>query len=201
MAELADDAADVLDAIGTSGAAVLGSSMGGMIAQELAIRRPDLVERLILLATRPPSPAHLLPRSPVMLAMLARPTTEESVEQFQRRLWSTQVAPGFVEREPERFDELMREISSRVTPRVAMINQLRAIAGWYGSERLRQIRAPTVIVHGDIDSMVPVGNGIRLAKLIPKARYVELAGVGHLPALENPDPLERILLEDPAPRG
>ena len=136
-----------------------------------------------------------------MLAMLARPAKDEPVEQFHRRMWTTQVAPTFVEREPERFDELMRQISSRVTPRVAMINQLRAIAGWYGSERLRRIRAPTVVVHGDIDPMVPVGNGIRLAKLIPEARYVELAGVGHLPALENPAALERILLEDPPPRG
>jgi 3-oxoadipate enol-lactonase len=66
MSELADDAAEVLDAIGAGGATVLGSSMGGMIAQEVAIRRPDLVERLILVATRPPSPAHLLSRSPAM---------------------------------------------------------------------------------------------------------------------------------------
>jgi pimeloyl-ACP methyl ester carboxylesterase len=128
--------------------------------------------------------------------MLARPSRDEPVEQFQRRMWITQVAPAFVEREPEKFDELMHQISSRVTPRVAMINQLRAIAGWHGSERLRGIHTPTTVVHGDLDPMVPVGNGIRLAKLIPETRYVELAGVGHLPALENPDALVHIVLED-----
>ncbi len=73
MSELADDAADVLAATGARSATVLGSSMGGMIAQELAIRRRDAVERLILVASRPPAPAHLAARSPAMFGLLRRP--------------------------------------------------------------------------------------------------------------------------------
>ncbi len=82
----------------------------------------------------------------------------------------------------------------RVTPRAGVLNQLRAIAGWYGSERLRRIGISTTVVHGDADPLVPVGNGMRLAQLIPGARYVELPGVGHLPALEAPDALHTLLL-------
>jgi pimeloyl-ACP methyl ester carboxylesterase len=195
MAQLADDAADVLDAVGARSATVLGASMGGMVAQELALRHPDMVRRLILVATRPPAPAHIASRSPTMLATLKRPDSDESLETFQRKQWMNQCAPGFAEREPARFDELIDQVTARVTPRAGVMNQLRAIAGWHGSWRLQAITAPTVVVHGDLDPLMPVGNGMRLAKLIPGARYVELPGVGHLPTLEAPEALEKIVLE------
>jgi pimeloyl-ACP methyl ester carboxylesterase len=130
-----------------------------------------------------------------MLATLKRPDSDESLETFQRKQWMNQCAPGFAEREPARFDELIDQVTARVTPRAGVMNQLRAIAGWHGSSRLQAISAPTVVVHGDLDPLMPVGNGMRLAKLIPGARFIELSGVGHLPALEAPERLEEIVLE------
>ena len=68
-----------------------------------------------------------------------------------------------------------------------------AIAAWHGPRRLAAIACPTTVVHGDADPLMPVGNGMRLARLIPGARYVELAGVGHLPPLEAGDALADVM--------
>lgn len=184
MANLADDAADVLSAIGAEGATVLGVSMGAMIAQELALRHPELVERLILVASRPPSPAHILGAEQTMLAALGRPGAGQPLDEFYREVWTRYVAAGAAERESKLIDELVDQLAEWPTPRVMVINQLRAIAGWYGSRRLNAIEAPTIVVHGGADPLSPVGNGLRLAQLIPGASYVEFPEVGHLVQLE-----------------
>ena len=76
-----------------------------------------------------------------------------------------------------------------VTRRAPNTPVARAMSAWSGPGRLRLISAPTTIVHGRLDRMMPVGNGIRLAQLIPDARYVELREVGHLVPFEAPDAL------------
>ena len=193
IADMADDAAAVLRAAGAEPATVLGLSMGGMIAQELVVRHPALVDRLVLVGTRPPAPAHI-PAAPQVLErelgqLLHTPQPGEPLAEYFRSVWEPQCAPGFAERNPALFEELAGQIVERVTPRPAVINQLRAIAAWSGARRLRSITAGTTVVHGVLDELSPVGNGMRLARLIPGARYVELPGVGHLVPLEAPDAL------------
>ena len=73
---------------------------------------------------------------------------------------------------------MARSIARRPTPRVAVLDQARAIAAWHGAHRLRRLDVPVTVVHGE-DPLVPVRNGMRLAQLIPGARYVE-PRVGHL---------------------
>ena len=68
----------------------------------------------------------------------------------------------------------------RVTPRQRVFDQVRAIRSWRGAARLGRLDVPTTVVHGSRDPLIPVGNGMRLSRLIPGAEYVELAGVGHL---------------------
>ena len=189
LAGMADDAADVLRAGRVSRATVLGLSMGGMVAQELALRHPDVVERLVLVATRPPSPAHLpLPSSEVRAALRRRDRTE-SWPEFVGSLWSRQTAPGFAARHPEALAEIVASVLRRPTPQRGVLAQARAVAAWHSPGRLARITAPTVVVHGRDDPMMPVGNGMRLSRLIPGARYLELAGVGHLVPYEAPDAL------------
>ncbi len=193
IADMADDAAAVLRAAGAEQVTVLGLSMGGMIAQELAIRHPSLIERLVLVGTRPPAPAHI-PAAPQVLErelgqLLHTPRRGEPLAAYFRSVWEPQTAPGFAERNPALFEELAAQILERVTPRPAVINQLRAIAAWSGAQRLRSIRADTTVVHGVLDELAPVGNGMRLARLIPAAKYVELPSVGHVVPLEAPEAL------------
>jgi 3-oxoadipate enol-lactonase len=193
IGDMADDAAAVLRATGAGPATVLGLSMGGMIAQELAIRHPGLVRRLVLVGTRPPAPAHV-PAAPQVLErelgqLLHTPRRGEPLAAYFRSVWEPQSAPGFAERHAPLFEELAEQIVERVTPRPAVINQLRAISAWSGPRRLRSITAETIVVHGLLDELAPVGNGMRLARLISGARYVELPGVGHLVPLEAPEAL------------
>lgn len=197
IGDMADDAAAVLQAAASEPATVVGLSMGGMIAQELAIRHPDLVKRLVLVSTRPPAPANI-PAPPHVMdrelgQLLATPDKGGDLAAYFRSVWEPQTAPGFAESNPAVFEELAAQILERVTPRPAVINQLRAIAAWSGPSRLRRITAETTILHGLADELIPVGNGMRLARLIPTARYLELRNVGHLIPLEAPDTLTEVI--------
>ena len=193
MADLADDAADVLRACDMDEATVLGVSMGGMIAQELAMRHPELVRRLILVATAPPVPAQLIPDPAPFMVALAPPAPGQDLRLHFRTLWSAYVTPSFYAAHPEVFDELTEQIVLRVTPRQRVFDQLRAVRSWRGSDRLRRLDVATTIVHGDRDPLMPVGNGMRLSRLIPGAEYVELEGVGHLPPHEAGRELLKII--------
>jgi len=162
IGDMAEDAAEVLRGIGAGPATVLGLSMGGMIAQELALRHPELVGQLVLVGTRPPARSYIPAAAPVLDRELdhllgSAPARQTSLEAFYRSIWEPQCAPGFADCRPELFDELVAQIVTRPTPRAAVINQLRAIAAWSGSSRLATIKAPTVVVHGALDELMPVG--------------------------------------------
>jgi pimeloyl-ACP methyl ester carboxylesterase len=190
IADMADDAAAVLKAAGYTSAAVAGLSMGGMIAQELAMRHPEQVSRLVIMGSRPPSPDDLLADSALLRKILAPPNGKPLPAYFHD-LWAEFTGPGF--NAPEVLDELVDQILTRPTPRSLLMLQTRAIAAWNGPRRLSSISAPTVIVHGVDDRLMPVGNGMRLARLIPGAGYIELRDVGHLLPHEAPDAVADIL--------
>ncbi len=189
LAQLATDVRDVLREIGAPAATVVGLSMGGMIAQELAINHPDVVERLVLCGTRPPMPAGFSPSNSVLTSMMSAPRPGERVGEFLDRTWGSVVGPGFPDSHPDRMRELVDRVRERPTPRAGVFNQMRAIASWSGAWRLSRITAPTVVLHGTDDPLIPVGNGMRLAQLIDGAGYVELPGVGHIVPFEAPDAL------------
>ena len=113
---------------------------------------------------------------------------------YFRRSWGASVAPGFADRRPELMDELVDRVSERPTPRAGVFAQMRALATWTRPERLARITSPTVVIHGRDDPLFPVGNGMRLAQLIPDAQYIELPNVGHLVPFEAPDQLASGLL-------
>ncbi len=190
---MADDAADVLRATDSAPAVVVGLSMGGMIAQELTLRHPQLVSALVLAGTRPPAPAHVQAAPAVLAGVLAEPSPGTPAERSVGAMWAHLCGPGFGARHPDRLDELVEQVRRRVTPAAAVNAQMRAIAAWSGPRRLRRITCPTVVVHGDHDRLMPVGNGMRLSRLVPGAEYVELPGVGHLVPMEAPERLVAIV--------
>jgi pimeloyl-ACP methyl ester carboxylesterase len=196
VADLADDVAAVLDAEALESSLIVGVSMGGMIAQELAIRHPSRVNGLLLVSTRPPAPAYQGPRAGEGLWDMLRPARRgETLDAYLTRLWTGATAEGFGERDPESIAELVQQIVARPTSRGNLLHQLRAVSGWGHAERLRRIHAPTIVLHGAEDRLMRVENGRRLAELIPGARYVELDGVGHLPAVQAPGRLLELILE------
>lgn len=194
MARLADDVADVLAAVGAPSATVVGLSMGGMIAQEVALRHPGLVQRLVLCGTRPPAPAGFTPPPASVQRVLTARSPEEPLGEYLTRTWGSVTGDGFADRNPEAMQELIGHIARRPTPQSSMLSQLRAISSWHGPSRLGRIDAETTVIHGVRDPLMPVGNGMRLAQMIPHARYVELAHVGHLVPYEAPDAVTEAIL-------
>lgn len=191
MREMAEDAVAVLDAVGVPGANVFGISMGGMIAQELALRHPERVRALALGATHA---SYLVSRKPSLRAMV----DFVSVVARGRRnrpgvIGRLLTTPAFVAANPDVVGAwFLRGDHARP---LAALTQLTAIMGHHTSGRLKQIACPTLILSGDQDRLVPVENAYALARLIPDAKLLVLRGAGHVFPLEQEEQTARALVE------
>ncbi|GIW72778.1 MAG: alpha/beta hydrolase [Planctomycetota bacterium] len=192
MAELADDAAGLLTALGIERAHVFGVSMGGMIAQHLALRHPERLERLVLGCTSAGGPHAVLPE-PWALAILTRPRAGRSVEEYVREAVPILFAPGFAEAHPEVIEAVCRRAAALPTPDAGVQSQLAAIMDHDVSARLGEIAAPTLVVTGELDVLVPPANSELLARGIPGARLLVLPGVAHAFIQEAPEASAELL--------
>ena len=184
IAELADDAAGLLDELGLESAHVLGISMGGMVAQELALLHPGRLRTLTLGCTYAGGPDGAL-TDPALFGRLADAMRSGDREQAIRAGWEINVSEAFAADE-ERYRSF-RETALEAPVAVAVIMlQLQAIAAHDTSARLGEIDAPTLVVHGREDRMLPVTNAEPIARAIPGARLEILDGVGHLFWIEEP---------------
>jgi 3-oxoadipate enol-lactonase len=203
VATMAEDAYDVLRACGHERAVVAGISMGGVVAQELALRHPSVVEHLVLMATIPPPPANTAPPEVgSLLHLVAGPAQDDREHDPAYRAEVAQgllrfASPTFVA-SPELEQELGGQVLRRMTTRRGAIAQSRAVIAWRGPKRIRSITVPTTIIMGTDDPLVPLANGGALAELIPGSRCVELPDCGHLIPWEKPD---SVLAELHQPHG
>ena len=184
LEELAEDAAAVFAAYGLESADLVGYSMGGMIAQILAVRHSKLVRRLVLMATHPGARAAIRP-TPRARAVLS-PTDDQPREDVARMQYEAFVGTDFAEREPETFQRMLSTRLSRLAPLYAWRRQLEAIKESERVDLVRKIRAPTLIVHGEDDPLVPFGNGEMLDDLIPDSRPIRVPECGHMLGWEKP---------------
>src|SRR5437588_76740 len=178
------DAAALLDAEGVERAHVFGLSMGGMIAQQLALTRAERVDRLVLCATAPPPPDFMMADPAVFSRLITPPPGATTPQEMMGSAWSSIVGPGFQERGADILDRLVTRAVERPTSLEVIMLQMQAITTRTGSPA--DITAPTLVVHGGDDPLLPVANGRRLVELVPNARYLELPGVGHLVPWEEP---------------
>lgn len=173
---LAADTIGLLDGLGIGAAYVLGHSLGGMIAQELALARPDLVDRLILASTTHGGP-QAVPITAEALEVLTN-RAGDPVDLFNRGM-AVSTGPGFVERHPEVIAELLAYRMTGPVPPAQYGAQVVAGAQHDAAERLGEIACPTLILTGSEDKVVPPGNAQLLAARIPGARVTILPGLGH----------------------
>ncbi len=192
-ADQADDAAAVLRALGVARAHVVGISMGGFIALELTLRHPELVDKLVLTGTSAGGPTHV-PPGPEMQAMLVQDRTSIEIGELGKRTYSRIMAPGFAEQHPDAMERVAEHARYRPQTPEMYLRQLQACMGHNASDRLSQIHAPTLVVHGEVDPLAPVENGKYLAEHIPGARLVLYPDTGHIAIVERADEYNRDVL-------
>jgi pimeloyl-ACP methyl ester carboxylesterase len=183
IADLAADVYALAGALGIERASLVGISMGGFIALELALAHPAFVDRLVLVVTSAGGASHVSTSREVMAALMPG---DEEVESGAgaRRVTSLVAGPGFAERHPEAIEEFV-EIARHNPMRVdAYLRQLAACRAHDVDGRLGEIAAPTLVLHGEDDPLVRVENGRHLADAIGGAALVVYEGVGHIPEVE-----------------
>jgi pimeloyl-ACP methyl ester carboxylesterase len=185
IALLADDSAALMDQVGFSAAHVVGVSMGGMIAQELALRHPHKVRSLILGCTTPGGATAIrIGGSAFTAAYSTRPI---SAEERGRALAEAAFTKGYIERHPEIIPAMIEARRRRPLDPVALEQRMKAALAHDTHDRLAQITCPTLVITGRDDALIAWQNSQILAERIPGARQVILEPAGHCFWLEQPE--------------
>lgn len=183
IADMAKDVIAVLDLEAIEQAYVLGISLGGMIAQELALHFPQRVEKLILIGTDPGYPDRVVDQD-FWVSFLSIPAPD--AETYLRAAVGLMTAPGFADANPGMVDLIVKSRIGAFADAGQFNRQMLASISFSSGARLPKLKVPTLVIHGDQDRMVPTSNGPRLAELIPGSELVILENVGHLSPLEAP---------------
>ncbi len=178
IALMASDVVGLLKELGMDKAHVLGVSMGGMIAQELAIAYPEIVEKLVLCCTNCGGHEQVL-AAPEIYSILGAPREGLSVEDIGRATLPLLFPQEYMEEHPEKMEEFLARYLVAPMPAHSFFQQLQAITKWRSFSRLPEIKSPTLVLTGDRDILIPPENSRILADNISRARLVVFPGGGH----------------------
>jgi 3-oxoadipate enol-lactonase len=196
IADMAEDTAGVIKNLNLGQTHIIGISMGGMIAQELAIRHPELVDKLVLVSTTAGGPTGVNAKPEIMALLMC--VEEESIETRVRRTFTAIAGEGYMAEHPDDLEIIVKGSIAKPMSLESYQRQLGAcidhsIRGV--AEQLGKITAPTLIIHGECDPLIPYENGKYLAAHIKGARLSSYPGVGHLPPIEAPERFNREVIE------
>ena len=191
IATMADDTAGLLAHLGLSRVNIFGVSMGGMIAQELALRHPKHVKRLILGCTSCGGPLAISPPAEVLARLVVPPHLPR--EEAIRRQWSVIFRPDFLARQPDFLNDLTARALTHPTPFHTTLRQLLAVLRFNTYGRLGQITAPTLVVTGTADMIIAPANSNILVERIPGAFLHRIAEAGHGFFWETPETVDTVL--------
>lgn len=195
LADMAHDALGLLDAFGIERAHVVGASMGGMIAQTLAIEHPRRLLTLTSIMSSPAGastvraiflgePARLPPPEPRVMEVIRaqidkQPQTREERIDFALRLWRALAGGGWPFDEAAAREREIRMLSRARNPEAAYNHQRAVAASPDRTEALRGVALPTLVIHGSDDPLLPLAHGRATADAIPGARLLVIEGLGH----------------------
>ena len=194
MRGMANDAIAVLDALGWQQAHIVGISMGGMIAQNLAVHAPQRVLSLALAATHPGGARSFLPTVPgiSLLVRSARRDPEARLRALGRLLFTD----DFCRANPERARELLLRDLRRPPPSATLLAQIAAIAGHHTAPALQRFEAfPTLVLRAGKDRLIDPRHSDRLHALIPGSRLLRFDDSGHLLTRQCADRFNAALFE------
>jgi len=193
----------LLERLGVDAAAVVGNSMGGFVAAELAISYPQRVERLVLISAAGLSTHNHRGSIAVLPAMrtlerslyAASAWTAAKSDAVARRSRLRDAALGVVVSHPARLDPALAAEQIRGAGKPGFIQGFEAVLHYEIRERLPEIACPTLIVWGDRDRLIPVSDADVFAELIPNSRKVVFGDTGHMAMLERPEAFNALLDE------
>ncbi len=190
IALMASDAAAVLEAAGAESAHVFGVSMGGMIAQEFALQYPNRVRSLVLGCTAAGGPTAVRADAEATQMLMTRDkmTPEQALEAPVPFIYDS-TTPR------QRIDEDLAIRRPWLPRPEAYTPQLQGIISWESYSRLSGVTAPTLVIHGENDRLVPPGNGKLIAQRIPGAKLVMIPHASHLFTTDQPEAAQHAILE------
>jgi 3-oxoadipate enol-lactonase len=193
IAEMAADTVALLDALEIERAHVLGISMGGMIAQELALAAPERLRTLTIGCSYCGGEGSQL-MDPADFQGLVEAMASGDRDRVYRAMYELNLSPAFRE-DDSRFAEFTAMASALPASRETIGMQVQAIAAHDTIERLPQISTPTLVIHGTEDRVLGYPNGPLIASRIPNARLDTLEGVGHMFWWEQPERAAELVRE------
>lgn len=187
---MAADCLAVLDEAGVDAAHVVGISMGGLVAQEIAVSASRRVRSLCLMATHPGIEHAVM--NPEALALV----TSGRAEMTPQEAAEASIPFNYAQTTPrERIEEDWAVRFPLACSLAGYTAQVQGTLPWTRYDDLPRISVPTLVMHGEIDALVPPENGRRIAERIPGAEHVTVAGANHVLMTDQPDQVATVLLD------
>nr|WP_279382465.1 alpha/beta fold hydrolase [Acanthopleuribacter pedis] len=197
VADLARHAATLLDHLNIRRCQVAGISLGGFVAQSMALQFPERVDKLVLMGSSIGGKAHVVPDQEVLQFFATSATLPR--EAAVRKGYVLALRPDFEADHPKRHGELVAREAAYQPPPTTV--QKHAMAGFFFDQSavVQNIAVPTLVLHGALDRVVPVANGRKLGEAIPNAKTVVLPKAGHLCIIDSVEATAAAILAFTAP--
>lgn len=193
--QLAFDASGLLDALGITQAFVLGHSMGGLIAQQLAIDFPQKVAKLVLCSSNAGPSRAVSPDAEITQGIMDRAKGKLTAEEIANNRVNHAFTKEYQEAHPEFIKKFRQKAATNLMPQEPYQSQTQATMGYNGARFLKKLQVPTLILHGKKDMLCPWQNAEILAKLIPGAKIAYCPESAHTLYTAEPEAFMKPLLE------
>ncbi len=188
--DLADDMVEVLDALAIDNCHVVGLSIGGMIAQSMALRHAPRIRSLLISDTQSEAPADA---QTFWAPMIAAIHAAGSLEPIADRTMARWLTPSYKAAHPHRWQQI-RDTVAACTPE-GYVRCAHAIGSFNFTASLHTVRAPVLVACGTEDPRATPAESQHIASLFPRGRYEEFVGAKHVPNVEQPEQFNRVMLD------